>query len=131
MCWPLRSLDLSILQKLRIGGIYTDEIVLSLLDTLFARGSFVNLTALTFPWIIFKKKMTLTNMPSLKFLALEECSARFPNLPLVSADDIKLTNFFGWIFGETEDMVPILAQIKGLELLHIKRCRRIMAMDEG
>ena len=131
MCWPLRSLDLSILQKFRIGGIYTDEIVLTLLDTLFARGFFVNLTALTFSWIIFKKTMRLTNLPSLKFLALEECSARFPDLPLVLADDIRLTTFFGWIFGEIEEIIPVLAQIKGLERLHIKRCRRIMEMDEG
>lgn len=74
--------------------------------------------------------MKLTNLPSLKFSALEDCSACFPNLSLVLADDIRLTIFFGWIFGEIEEMIPILAKIKGLERLHIRRCRRIMAMDE-
>ena len=131
MSWPLKSLDLSILQRLRIGGLYIGDVVLSSLNTLFARGSFVNLRELTFSWIVFEKEMVLTNLPSLKVLTLRECTGVLPTLPLVIADDIRLSSFFGWIFGEVEEMIPVLAQIKGLECLHIKRRHRILAMDQA
>lgn len=131
MSWPLKSLDMSILQKLRIGGIFIDHVVLSSLGTLFARGSFVNLTELTLSWVLFFKILTFTNLPSLKLLVLRECRGFFPSLPLVLADDIRLSTFYGWIFGEVEEMTPFLAQIKGLECLHIKRRHPIMAMEQA
>lgn len=49
----------SILQKLRIGGLFVDRVFLSSLNTLFARGSFISLTELPFSGIIFDKVLTL------------------------------------------------------------------------
>lgn len=132
MSWPLESLDMGVLQKLRICGLI-DRVVWSSLDTLFARGSFVNLTELTLSRIFFFKILTFNNLPSLKELYLRECRGFSPSLPLplVLADDIKLSAFYCWIFGNVQEMTPFLAQMKGLECLHITRRHPIMAMDQA
>lgn len=129
MSRPLKILDLSILQELRIGGIFIGIIVLPLLSTLVAHGSFVNLKKLTIYNVMFGRKLTLTNMPSLRSLALQECRDSLLTLPLVLADDIRLSTFSGWIFSNVEEMTPLLAQTKGLKSLHIKHRGLIMAIN--
>ena len=127
---PLKILDLSILQKLRIGGLFIGSVILPLLNTLFAGGSFVNLKKLTLFSVIFERALTLTNVPSLKSLALHKCMDNFVALPVVLADDIRLSTFFGEIWSNVEEMTLLLAQIKGgLESLHIKRGNRIKPVN--
>lgn len=96
MSRPLKILNLSILQELRIGGAFIGTVVLPLLNTLFALGSFVNLKELTLSKVMFERTLTLTNLPSLKCLALQECTDGFLSLPLVLADDMRLSTFF-WL----------------------------------
>ena len=126
---PLKILDLSILQKLQIGGVFIGSVILPLLNTLFAGGSFVNLKKLTLFSVIFERALTLTNVPSLQSLALQECMNNFVALPMVLADDIRLSTFFGEIWSNVEEMTPLLAHIKGLESLHIKRDNRIKPIN--
>lgn len=73
MSRSLKILDLSILQKLRICGVPSGDVVLPLLNTLFARGSFIILKELTISDVIFEETLVLNNLPSLKSLALQEC----------------------------------------------------------
>ena len=81
-------------------------------------------------WINFKRILTSINLPSLKFLALRECRSRGSSLPLILADDIRLSSFWGWTFEKIEKMTTLLTQTKSLEFLSIKRCNKITATDK-
>lgn len=117
---PLKILDLSILQKLRIYGVSSGSVILPRLNTLFANGSFINLRKLSISNVIFGETLRLTKLPSLKSLALQESSsADFHIVPFVLANDIRLSTFSSKAFGSMEEMTPLLAQIKGLESLQI------------
>ena len=118
----LEVLDLSILQKLRIWGIPSGFVILPLLNTLFANGSFINLKKLFISNVLFKKTVRLTKLPLLNSLTLQDFGNDVGILPLELADDIRLSTFSGSAILQIEEMTPILAQIKGLESLHIK-CR--------
>ena len=65
MCWPLRHLDLSVLQNLQLNGGEIFDGVLSILNDLFAGGSFFNIIKLSFTKVSINKTLTLTKMPSL------------------------------------------------------------------
>lgn len=117
---PLKIIDLSILQNLRVGGDCAGSFFFPLLNTLFADGSFVNLIELSICKVVFTKTLRLINLPSLKSLALQGFKAGFPTAPLVLANDIRLSTFSGCIVWLLMEMTLILAQIKGLESLHIK-----------
>ena len=47
-------------------------------------------------------------------------------MPLELANDIKLLTFFGWAYWYIEEMTPLLAQMKGLESLHLKCAHEIL-----
>lgn len=129
ICWPLRNLDLSILWKMRIDGLVADDYFLSTLNTLFARGSFVNLSILSFAYIFFRKELTLTNLPSLKTLALDVVRMNESSHPLILADDIKLSSFHGWTWSEIEKFSVLLAQTSGLEFLSIEIRQEIRSSE--
>lgn len=118
ICWPLKNLDLSILRKMQIDGLLVGNSFLSTLNSLFVRGSFVNLSNLCFE-NMSSKKLTLTNMPSLKTLSFDTEGMSRGSLPLILADDIKLSSFYGWAWSEIEIITVLLAQTSGLEFLSI------------
>ena len=122
MSRSLKVLDLSILQKLRIWGEHSGSVILPLLTTLFANGSFINLEKLFISNVGFEKTVRLTKLPLLNSLTLREFGANFGIVPLELADDIRLSTFSGSTIFHIEEITPVLAQMKGLESLHIK-CR--------
>ncbi|MCJ1346565.1 hypothetical protein MMC31_004783 [Peltigera leucophlebia] len=127
ICWPLKNLDLRILRRMRIDGLFVDDHFLSTLNTLFARGSFVNLSILFFEYINLKEKLTLTNLPSLKTLVLHVGGPHGTSLPLILADDIRLSSFEGWTYKEIEKLTVFLTQTRDLEYLSIENCKTITA----
>lgn len=126
MSRSLKVLDLSILQKLRIWGIHSGSVILPLLNTLFANGSFINLKKLFISNVFFEKTVRLAKLPLLNSLTLQEFGADFGTVPLELADDIRLSTFSGSALYHIGEMTPILAQIKGLESLHIKFTQEIL-----
>lgn len=127
MSRSLKVIDLSILQKLRVWGSQSGFVILPLLNTLFANESFINLKKIFISNVFFEKTVRLTKLPLLNSLALEEFGADFGIVPLEFADDIKLSTFTGRALLRIEEMTPILAQIKGLESLHIKMTDEILS----
>lgn len=94
MIWPLRNLDLRVLQNLQLHGRSISTPILCLLNDLFAGEFFVNITQLTFAWVRMVDTLTLTNMPSLNSLGLHHCkSPGGPHLLLASSDDLRVPYF--------------------------------------
>lgn len=132
MIWPLRNLDLRVMQDLQLYGRSISTPVLSLLNDLFARGSFVNITKLTFAWIRLNDTLTLTNMPSLNSLVLHHCrSPGGPRLFLAFADDLRVPYFSHSNFMGAQMVAHLLIQMKGLKHLAIMDCHPIKGMTRG
>lgn len=129
MIWPLRNLDLRVLQDLQLHGRSISTPILHLLNNLFAAGSLVNITELTFTWVRMIDTLTLTNMPLLKSLGLHHCkSPGGPHLLLAFADDLRVPCFSYSNFKGVQMVTHILAQIKGLRYLCIADSHTIKAM---
>lgn len=120
MIWPLRNLDLRILQNLQLHGRSISTPIICLLNDLFAGGFLVNITQLTFAWVRMVDTLTLTNMPSLKSLGLHHCkSPGGPRLLLAFSDDLRVPYFLYSNFMGVEMVAHLLVQIKGLRHLSI------------
>lgn len=130
MYWPLENLDLSVLRDLHVSGLGVPSHFLARLNALFARGIFVNLSRLMFEWVVFDDTLTLTNMPSLKLLNLSYCTYVKSDRPLVFKDDFKLRYFWFSTCGNIAELVPLLAQIKGLEHLSIFGFEPVWEVDK-
>lgn len=131
MYWPLVNLDLSVLRDLHVTGLSVPPHILSRLNALFARGIFVNLSRLRFEWVVFDDTLTLTNMPSLKQLILSYCKYDETDRPLVFSDGFKLRYFWYATCGNIKELVPLLAQIKGLEYLSISGFEPVREVDKA
>lgn len=131
MFWPLVTLDLSVLRDLKISGLGVPPLILTRLNALFARGILVNLSRLMFEWVVFDDTLTLVNLPSLKLLNLSYCQYGKPNRPLVLNDGFKLRYFWYYTCGNTKELVPLLAQIKGLEYLSISGFEPVWEVDKA
>lgn len=131
MYWPLVNLDLSVLRDLHVSGICVPPHILTRLNALFARGIFVNLSRLMFEWVVFDDTLKLTNLPSLKLLNLSYCKYGKPNRPLVFNDGFKLQYFRYSTCGNIKELVPLLAQIKGLEYLSISGFEPVWEVDKA
>lgn len=131
MYWPLANLDLSVLRDLHVSGLDVPSFILTRLNGLFARGFFVNLSRLMFEWVEFEETLTLTSMPSLKLLNLSYCKYGKPNLPLVFNDGFKLQYFWYSTCRNMKELVPLLAQIKGLEYLSISGFEPVWKTDKA
>lgn len=129
ICWPLKNLDLSGLRMMQIGKL-ADDYFMSTLNTLFARGSFVNLLILSFQYITAKEKLTLTNLPLLKSLVLYVNGPSQTSLPLILTDDIKLSSFKGCTYRDIEKLTFLLTQTKGLESLSIEQSEEIRTIGQ-
>lgn len=123
MIWPLRNLDLRVLQNLQLHGRAISTPILGLLDELFAGGFFVNITQLIFAWVKMVDTLTLTNMPSLNSLGLHHCkSPGGPRLLLEFSDDLRVPDLFYSNFMGVEMVTQLLVQIRGLRHLSISDC---------
>lgn len=123
MIWPLRNLDLRVLQILQLHGRVISTPILSLLDELFAGGFFVNIIQLIFAWVKMVDTLTLTNMPSLNSLGLHHCkSPGGPRLLLEFSDDLRVPNLMYSNFMGVEMVTQLLVQIRGLRHLSISDC---------
>lgn len=118
--WPLKNLDLSLIQHLSFNGQSNTKAtnISSSLNPLFAAGFFGSLMKLTFKRICFDKTLELTNMPSLKHLSIVFCRAP-PGQLLVHACNIKLRYLMHMASIPLEEIHPFLTQIQGLEDLVI------------
>lgn len=123
MIWPLRNLDLSVLQNLQLHGRSISTPVLCLLNDVFTGGFLVNITQLTFAWVKMVDTLTLTNMPSLNSLGLHHCkSPGGPRLLLTFSDDLRIPYLFYSNFMGVEMVTHLLVQIRGLRHLSIADC---------
>ena len=121
MYWPLRNLNLYLLQSLLVQGRNTVSDFLPQLGTLFARGYFVNLKKLSLQFFHNFSKQILANVPSLESLALYYCgNAGSFRLRLVIPDDFSLKRLTIWDCANLKKYTPLLKKIKGLESLVIK-----------
>lgn len=118
--WPLKHLDLYLIQLLKFNGRDNTKAsnILSSLNPLFVAGSFVSLVKLSFKRICFDKTLELTNMPSLERLSIVDCRAP-PGQPLVHAHNVQLRSLLHMASGSLEEICPLLTQINGLEDLVI------------
>lgn len=118
--WPLKNLDLTLIQHLSFNGQSNTKAtnILSSIDPLFAAGFFRSLKKLTFKRICFDKTLKLTNMPSLKHLSIVFCRAPLGQ-PLIHACNIKLRYLMHMASSPLEEIYPFLTQIQGLEDLVI------------
>lgn len=118
--WPLKNLDLYLIQHLSFHGRNNTRAsnILSSLNSLFVAGSFVNLMKLAFKRVFFDETLNLTNMPSLKELSVIHCRAP-PGRTLVQAHNFPLRYLMYMASGPLEEIYPFLNQIKGLEDLFI------------
>lgn len=131
--WPLRNLDLSVLQKLTFTGGFDDNSIFTILNASFACGCFVNLTKLTFRHLRnFDQTLTLTNMPSLKLLVVDCYIFQGPTVPLVLADDIRLSTltYNHILVSDIEKFIPLLAQAIGIEYLSITCENKVTATNK-
>ncbi|MCJ1342162.1 hypothetical protein MMC31_000342 [Peltigera leucophlebia] len=112
--WPLKDFDLCYLQSLSLSG--NNGAI-----GLFAGQSFANLVKLSLIRISFDRTVKLTNVPSLKLLVIDHCTA--PNnrlsLPLVFPENFQLQSLRYWSKGRVQLLTHLLAQIKGLKSLII------------
>lgn len=128
--WPLQNLELSVLQKLTFSAQRFDYSIFYTLNILFAKGCFVNLTELGFRNICnFDWDLKLTKLPSLKCLVVNCCTTEGPRLPLVLADDIRLSSltYRHKSDVDVEKFIPLLAQAIGVKYLSITRELKIFA----
>lgn len=118
--WPLKHLDLCLLQYLTFNGRDNTKAsnILSSLNPLFAAGSFASLVKLSFKRICFDETLDLTNMPSLDHLSVANCRAPLGQ-PLVNAHNIRLRSLMHMVSGPLEEICPLLTQINGVEDLVI------------
>lgn len=119
--WPLKNLDLSLIQQLSFNGRKNTKAsnILSSLNPLFAAGFFGSLMKLTLKRIWFDKTLKLTNMPSLKQLSIVFCRAP-PGQTLVQASrNFQLRYLKLMASGPLEEIYPFLTQITGLDDLII------------
>lgn len=120
LCWPLNNLDLCLLRSLSLNGGIIRHIFPAVVD-LFASKSFVNLAKLSLIQIVFERTLTLTNVPSLKLLVIDYCSAlnNSPNLPLIFPDNFQLQSLTYWSSGRVQLLTHLVAQVRDLENLII------------
>lgn len=119
--WPLKNLDSSHLKSLSINGNGQSSDTGSTLNSAFTDGTFVNLTNLSFKRIRFARTLTLTNVPLLKSLLIEQCEpSQVSTPPLALADNLRLKSLTYRDNGRLDELAPLLAQIQGLECLFIK-----------
>lgn len=129
MYWPLVNLDLSVLRDLHVTGLNVPPHILTGLNALFARGIFVNLARLKFEWVVFDDTLTVVNVPSLKQLNLSYCKYDNPDRPLVFDEEFKLRYFWYATWGSIQELLPLLAQVKGLESLSISSFEPVREVD--
>ena len=121
MVWPLKNLKLCLLQSLTVHALTAPPDLLPNLQASFADGSFVNLTRLSLQFILNFPTLTLTNVPSLESLDIYHCGPfGHSDLRLAVADNFPLKHLSFADTGNVDKLIPILAQIKGLESLVIK-----------
>lgn len=119
LCWPLKNLNLHLLQTLSLNGMYST--IPGVMD-LFAGQSFVNLAKLSLKYMTLEKKLTFTNVPKLTSLVLKNCYAHHPNdtrLPLEFPDNFQLQSLAFWSDGGPEPLTKLLTQVGGLKKLVI------------
>lgn len=131
MCWPLVNLNLSVLRDLHVSGLGVPSHILTRINALFASGVFVNLSRLMFEWIVFADTLTLINLPSLKLLNLSYCKYDGSDRPVVFSDGFKLRYLWYSTCGSIKELVPILANIKGLEYLSIYDFEPVWEVDDA
>lgn len=123
MHWPLKNLDVSVLQKLTFEAYVVGRPIFLTLNTLFADGRFANLKELSFRYLCnFNQTLTLTKMPALKVLVVYFCTSQGPSVPLILAEDIRLSSLTYKDEWDIAMLTPLLAQAKGVEHLFIT-CR--------
>lgn len=131
MYWPLVNLDLSVLRYLHVSGLGVSSRILTRINALFGSGIFVNLRRIMFEWIVFDDTLTLIKLPSLELLSLAYCKHDKSDRPVVFSEGFKLRYFWYSTCGSINDLVPILAQIKGLEHLSIYGFEPVLEVDEA
>lgn len=102
-------------------GMNILPVLVSTLNSAFTDGSFVNLTNLSFKRIRFARTLTLTNVPLLKSLLIEQCEPFQGSIPaLALADNLRQKSLTYRDNGRLDELAPLLASIQGLECLLIK-----------
>lgn len=126
-CWPLRELDLCILQNLSLNGGCIPSMLNTLVDE-FAGLFFANLTKLSLEQFIFSRTLALTNVPSLKSLVVKYCWRfnRFLALP----NNFRLQSLIFMTYEDVNMLTPLLAQIKGLQYLEITSDTQVYESDD-
>ena len=122
--WPLKNLDLSLLQSLSLDSILHERDFPAAID-LFTGLSFVNLTKLILKGIIFAKTVKFPNMPNLKSLNMNQCEDAIAvangqwtvRLPFEFPDNFHLQSLTYWGYGKAEPLTHLLTQVKGLKKL--------------
>lgn len=136
--WPLKNLDLKILQSLSLNGFAYRHGFPAVMD-LFAGQPFINLAKLIFEGVSFEKTVTFTNVPKLKSLVIVNCKNGLANangdygvvLPLEFPDYLQLQSLEYWSHGEAEPLTHLLAQIRGLKKLVIGVLGPVLIDDQG
>lgn len=135
--WPLKNLDLSLLQSLSLHGYILPECVPALID-LFAGQSFVSLTKLSLieigqslKTLGLRSTLTLDNVPSLKSLVIHDSDIVRGPIPTLAfpyhfqLQSLKISSLFD-VYGLTS----LLTEIRGLENLMIETCKQVRKVDQ-
>lgn len=126
MHWPLMNLDTRLLRSFSLNGKpfptqratqRVTKLVTKLTD-LFAAGSFVNLTKLSFEHFEPAETLTVTNVPLLEFLTIAHCEGTSQTLAF--PEKFRLRSLTYMVEGAPEKVTSLLGQIRGLESLVIK-----------
>lgn len=113
MCWPLKNPDLYILQILSLDGRFISPKIFPTLIDQFAGRFFISLITLSLGNSTFGRTLALANVPPFNPSAMKYCwgSNRFLSLP----DNFRLRSLSFQTYGEVKTVIPLLAQIKGLQ----------------
>lgn len=139
LCWPLKNLDLCLLQNLSLNGFGDCRHGFPAVMDLFAGQTFVNLAKLIFEGVNFGKTVTFTNVPKLKSLVIVDCENDLADangdygvaLPFEFPDNLELQSLEYWDHGEAEPLTHLVAQVRGLKKLVIGVLGPVRIDDQG
>ncbi len=120
-CWPLKNLDMCLLQSLTLDGRHLDPHFPNVMD-LFAAQLFANLAKLTLKGISFDGIITFTNVQKLKSLVINYCDDLLFEFP----EKIQLKSLAFSSGEQAELLTHLLTQVRGLKKLHITTHERIV-----
>ena len=137
--WPLKNLDLSLLQSLSLNGTNISPELIPALIQLFTGPFFVSLNKLSLitiglpPKILgFRSALTLDNIRSLKSLVIHDCDIVLGPIPVLAFPyNFQLQSLTIWTTSDVEGLTHLLTQVRGLRYLMIGTSKQVCKVDQA